>query len=85
MAFKHLHGHVDVPVSDSKDNQYKALGRWVASIRFTRRREMEKERRGITNEGGVRHGGHTSVVLTEEKIKVSGAAPASWIALFVFF
>ena len=73
--YKQKFGHVNVPCNNSKTNEYRALGRWVASMRFTKFRLDEKERSGGGDEAQeekpkTKRGGHQNDYLTKERQQV---------------
>jgi len=68
---------VNVPVNNSKKNPYRALGRWVASIRYSKKREEEKAQNGMVEEEKKR-GGHTYEILSPEQIKLLDSIGFDW-------
>jgi len=79
ISYKHVHGHVNIPCNNSKNNEYRALGRWVASLRFSKKREEDKGRNeSIEEEKKIQRGGHTYEVLSAEKIKLLDSIGFDW-------
>jgi len=79
VEYKQIHGHVNVPWNNSRQNDYRLLGRWAASIRYSRNREEEKARHGKAEEEEKRkYGGHTYEILSAEQIKLLDSIGFDW-------
>ncbi|KAL9185087.1 hypothetical protein ACHAXT_002864 [Thalassiosira profunda] len=79
IAYKKAFGHVDVPCNNGNNNEHRNLGRWVANLRYTKKRldAMERGDIKIERKEGQR-GGQTCDYLTKQRIKLLEDVGFKW-------